>query len=170
MNFSVMCRSSGKDISELNQFVLALVKRINETYGTEEYKPIIWLDRPVPLYEKIALYSVADVAIVTATRDGMNLVPYEYIVCREGPEVLFSFGVCHIVTSKLEASKSRQLDAKEKLKSMLLRNLIGKTSGHHYQRAIEGLQSRKMRLIRMGLELAQLLTRNAVEACHADNA
>lgn len=41
----------------------------------------------MPLYEKIALYSVADVAIVTATRDGMNLVPYEYIVCRQGLEV-----------------------------------------------------------------------------------
>ena len=38
----------------------------------------------VPLYERIALYSVADVAVVTATRDGMNLVPYEYIVCRQG--------------------------------------------------------------------------------------
>ena len=67
--------------------MLGLVKRINETYGKDDYKPIVWLDRPVPLYEKIALYSVADVAIVTATRDGMNLVPYEYIVCREGPEV-----------------------------------------------------------------------------------
>lgn len=38
----------------------------------------------MPLYERIALYSVADVAVVTATRDGMNLVPYEYIVCRQG--------------------------------------------------------------------------------------
>lgn len=24
-------------------------------------------------------------AVVTATRDGMNLVPYEYVVCRQGP-------------------------------------------------------------------------------------
>jgi Glycosyltransferase family 20 len=41
----------------------------------------------VPLYERIALYSIADVAVVTATRDGMNLVPYEYIVCRQGADV-----------------------------------------------------------------------------------
>ena len=41
----------------------------------------------VPLYERIALYSVADVAVVTATRDGMNLVPYEFMVCRQGMEV-----------------------------------------------------------------------------------
>jgi len=30
--------------------------------------------------------SVADCVVVTATRDGMNLVPYEYIVCRQGPD------------------------------------------------------------------------------------
>ena len=70
--------------------MLSLVKRINQKYSSGEYKPVVWLDRPVPLYEKIALYSVADVAIVTATRDGMNLVPYEYIVCREGQSVSLS--------------------------------------------------------------------------------
>lgn len=43
------------------------------------------LERHVPLHERIALYSVADVAVVTATRDGMNLVPYEYVICRQGP-------------------------------------------------------------------------------------
>ena len=47
-----------------------------------------YLERHVPLHERMAFYSIADVAVVTATRDGMNLVPYEYIVCRqvrEGP-------------------------------------------------------------------------------------
>ena len=82
-----VCRSSGRDITELNTYVLSLVKRINEKYSNGAYKPVVWLDRPVPMYERIALYSVADVAIVTATRDGMNLVPYEYIVCREGEAV-----------------------------------------------------------------------------------
>lgn len=81
------CSVSGNDVTVLNEFVMALVKRINDKYGDGDYKPIEWLNRTVPMYEKIALYSVADVAVVTATRDGMNLVPYEYIVCREGPEV-----------------------------------------------------------------------------------
>lgn len=40
----------------------------------------------MPLHERIAFYSVANCAVVTATRDGMNLVPYEYVVCRQGPE------------------------------------------------------------------------------------
>jgi trehalose 6-phosphate synthase/phosphatase len=33
----------------------------------------------------LLVVQVADVAVVTATRDGMNLVPYEYVVCRQGP-------------------------------------------------------------------------------------
>lgn len=37
----------------------------------------------MPLHERIALYSIADCAVVTCTRDGMNLVPYE---ARANPE------------------------------------------------------------------------------------
>lgn len=85
------CRSSSKDITELHAFVLSLVDRINKKFSSGSYKPIVWVERPVSLYEKIALYSVADVAVVTATRDGMNLVPYEYVVCRQGAPVCFAF-------------------------------------------------------------------------------
>lgn len=69
--------------------MLSVVDRINKKYGIRNYLPIVWVERPVSLYEKIALYSIADVAVVTATRDGMNLVPYEYIVCRQGAPVSF---------------------------------------------------------------------------------
>ena len=69
--------------------MLSLVERINKKFSSGPYKPIVWVERPVSLYEKIALYSIADVAVVTATRDGMNLVPYEYIVCRQGAPVHF---------------------------------------------------------------------------------
>ena len=41
-----------------------------------------YLERHVPLHERIAFLSAADVVVVTATRDGRNLVPYEYVVCR----------------------------------------------------------------------------------------
>lgn len=81
------CRSPGKDVQELHDFAVAVVERINAKYGAEGYQPVVWLERSVPLYERIALYSVADVAVVAATRDGMNLVPYEYIVCRQGQPV-----------------------------------------------------------------------------------
>ncbi|PSC69557.1 trehalose phosphate synthase [Micractinium conductrix] len=78
-------RAPGKDVEDLQRFVLDLVESINARYRQPGYEPVVWLERPVPLYERIALYSIADVAVVTATRDGMNLVPYEYVVCRQGP-------------------------------------------------------------------------------------
>ncbi len=65
----------------------AKVAAINAKYRQPGYEPVVWMERAVPLYERIALYSIADVVVVTATRDGMNLVPYEYIVCRQGPPV-----------------------------------------------------------------------------------
>ena len=74
-------------MQELHDFAVSVVERINKKYGAEGYQPVVWLERSVPLYERIALYSVADVAVVAATRDGMNLVPYEYIVCRQGQPV-----------------------------------------------------------------------------------
>ena len=73
---------------ELHDYAVGLVERINAKYGNPPgYAPVVWLERSVPLYERIALYSVADVAVVAATRDGMNLVPYEYIVSRQGQPV-----------------------------------------------------------------------------------
>lgn len=39
--------------------------------------------------------SVADCVVVTATRDGMNLVPYEYIVCRQVWQTVVGNGTMH---------------------------------------------------------------------------
>ena len=86
----MVCRSNSKDIAELHDYALSIVERVNCKYSSGSYQPVVWIERPVSLYEKIALYSVADVAVVTATRDGMNLVPYEYIVCRQGAPVSLS--------------------------------------------------------------------------------
>ncbi|KAF8070915.1 TPS5 [Scenedesmus sp. PABB004] len=78
-------RSSGKELAELHEAALALVAAINGRWGGPGYTPVAYLERHVPLHERIAFYTIADVAVVTATRDGMNLVPYEYVVCRQGP-------------------------------------------------------------------------------------
>ena len=37
----------------------------------------------VPFDELLALYAVSDVCLISSTRDGMNLVAYEYIACQE---------------------------------------------------------------------------------------
>ncbi|KAH7857919.1 hypothetical protein Vadar_017915 [Vaccinium darrowii] len=77
-------RSSGKDVQEAKRETYLTAKKINDSYGSANYEPVILIDRPVARYEKTAYYAVAECCIVNAVRDGMNLVPYKYIVCRQG--------------------------------------------------------------------------------------
>lgn len=77
-------RGSGKDVQEARRETYLTAKRINEVYGSPNYEPVILIDRHVPRFEKSAYYAAAECCIVNAVRDGMNLVPYKYIVCRQG--------------------------------------------------------------------------------------
>ncbi|EEC84489.1 hypothetical protein OsI_31155 [Oryza sativa Indica Group] len=79
-------RSTGKDVEEAINEAVSVAERINIKYGSAEYKPVILIDYPIPSYEKIAYYAASDCCIVNAVRDGMNLIPYEYTVCRQGNE------------------------------------------------------------------------------------
>ncbi|GJV95472.1 probable alpha,alpha-trehalose-phosphate synthase [UDP-forming] 10 [Tanacetum coccineum] len=58
--------------------------RINEVFGSPDHQPVVLIDRPVARYEKSSYYSMADCCIVNVIRDGMNLVPYKYIVVNHG--------------------------------------------------------------------------------------
>ncbi|RAL47972.1 hypothetical protein DM860_015759 [Cuscuta australis] len=77
-------RSSGKDVQEAKRETYSTTKRINERFGQPGYEPVVLIDRPAARYEKTAYYAVAECCIVNAVRDGMNLVPYKYVVCRQG--------------------------------------------------------------------------------------
>ncbi|KAG6581373.1 putative alpha,alpha-trehalose-phosphate synthase [UDP-forming] 7, partial [Cucurbita argyrosperma subsp. sororia] len=77
-------RGKGKDLEEIREEIQECCKRINESFGQTNYEPIVFIDRPVSLAERAAYYTVAECVVVTAVRDGMNLTPYEYVVCRQG--------------------------------------------------------------------------------------
>ncbi|XP_051121955.1 probable alpha,alpha-trehalose-phosphate synthase [UDP-forming] 10 [Andrographis paniculata] len=81
-------RSSGKDVQEAKRETYLIAQRINDAYGCSDYEPVILIDRPAPRYEKTAYYAMAECCIVNAVRDGMNLVPYKYIVCRQGSSTM----------------------------------------------------------------------------------
>ena len=56
--------------------------------------PIHFMHKSVNFDELIALYAVSDACLVSSTRDGMNLVSYEYIACqkkRHGAMILSEF-------------------------------------------------------------------------------
>ncbi|CAH9135515.1 unnamed protein product [Cuscuta epithymum] len=77
-------RGKGVDLDEIQAEMQESCKRINKEFGTHGYEPVVFIDRSISCCEKVAYYSVAECVVVTAVRDGMNLIPYEYVVCRQG--------------------------------------------------------------------------------------
>jgi len=70
---------------ELNE----AVGLINGRFGGIAWAPIIYQYRSTPFADLVALYCMAEVALITPLRDGMNLVAKEYVACRtQGDGVL----------------------------------------------------------------------------------
>lgn len=51
--------------------------------GSLNYVPVHFLYKSLPSDELTALYASADICFVCSTRDGLNLVCYEYVACRD---------------------------------------------------------------------------------------
>ncbi|KAF7822897.1 putative alpha,alpha-trehalose-phosphate synthase [UDP-forming] 7 [Senna tora] len=76
-------RGNGIHLEGIRNEILESCSRINRVFGRPGYEPVVFIDRPVSIVEKVAYYSIAECVVVTAVRDGMNLTPYEYIACRQ---------------------------------------------------------------------------------------
>jgi len=80
---AVPSREDVKEYQYLQSIVSQLVGKINGEFGTFDFMPIHYLHKSVTFSELNALYAISDACIVTSTRDGMNLVSFEYISCQE---------------------------------------------------------------------------------------
>ncbi|OMJ25162.1 Alpha,alpha-trehalose-phosphate synthase [UDP-forming] A [Smittium culicis] len=80
---AVPSRGDVEHYQELIVSVNELVGLINGKYGTIEYTPIHFLHKSVDIYELTSLYTRSDACLITSTRDGMNLVSYEYVACQK---------------------------------------------------------------------------------------
>ncbi|MDJ0314566.1 trehalose-6-phosphate synthase [Arthrobacter sp. H35-D1] len=67
---------------QLREDVEGMVGRINGQYDTMQNTAVRYLHHSYPVEEMVALYLAADVMLVTALRDGMNLVAKEYVAAR----------------------------------------------------------------------------------------
>lgn len=62
---------------------------INGMYSTINWTPVYYFYRSFDFEELVAMYHIADIALVTPLRDGMNLVAKEYVAAkRDTPGVL----------------------------------------------------------------------------------
>ncbi|KAM7272899.1 hypothetical protein ACFE04_027563 [Oxalis oulophora] len=76
-------RSTGRAVQEAQEETYMAATRINDAFGRPGYDPVILIDQALTVYEKTAYYVMADCCIVNCVREGMNLIPYEYTVCRQ---------------------------------------------------------------------------------------
>ncbi|OCF30808.1 alpha,alpha-trehalose-phosphate synthase [UDP-forming] 1 [Kwoniella heveanensis CBS 569] len=94
VQLAIPSRQDVEEYQNLRACVNELVGRINGRFGTVEFMPIHYLHKSVPFEELTAMYALADACLVTSTRDGMNLVAYEYISSqaeRHGSMILSEF-------------------------------------------------------------------------------
>jgi trehalose-6-phosphate synthase len=70
------------------------VSRINSTYGSLEFSPVHYHHHHLDQDDYFALLSVADTALITSVRDGMNTTSHEFVACQQenhGPLILSEF-------------------------------------------------------------------------------
>ncbi|HEU5051289.1 MAG TPA: bifunctional alpha,alpha-trehalose-phosphate synthase (UDP-forming)/trehalose-phosphatase [Gemmatimonadales bacterium] len=85
----VPSRTGVRSYREFRTEVDAAIGNINGAFGTALWTPVAYQYRSLPEDELSALYSAADVMLVTPIRDGMNLVSKEYVASRvDGDGVL----------------------------------------------------------------------------------
>lgn len=78
----VPSRIGVKDYQETKRKIDELTGRINGTYGSLHWIPVIYQYRSLSFSELVALYHLSHVALVTPLRDGMNLVAKEFVATR----------------------------------------------------------------------------------------
>jgi trehalose 6-phosphate synthase/phosphatase len=79
----VPSRTKVRHYSHLKEEVDSLVGRINGRFGRPGWIPVHYMYRSLPFNKLLPLYTLADVALVTPLRDGMNLVAKEYVVSKK---------------------------------------------------------------------------------------
>lgn len=81
---AVPSRTRIDQYTRLKHEVDQLVGRINGRHGTMCWTPVRYLFKSMPFHRLVALYVLADVALITPLRDGMNLMAKEYLATKGG--------------------------------------------------------------------------------------
>lgn len=85
----VPSRDQVDSYAELKKKIDEEISTINGRFSTMEWTPVCYFYHPFSFTDLAAMYYVADIALVTPLRDGMNLVSKEYVAVKNGnPGVL----------------------------------------------------------------------------------
>lgn len=79
---AIASRTGVRQYAALKRRLDELVGRINGKHGSISWMPIWYLYQFLPERSLVALYRLADVALLTPLRDGMNLIAKEFLASR----------------------------------------------------------------------------------------
>ncbi len=82
LQVGVPTRTEIRDYRRLAIAVRRRVSDINRRYGRPGWRPVRLVERNLTLDQLVALYRLADVAVVSSLYDGLNLVAKEYVAAR----------------------------------------------------------------------------------------
>jgi trehalose 6-phosphate synthase/phosphatase len=83
-------RSKVEHYRKLKESIDEYVGQINGKYGTVGWTPILYFYYFLPFHELTAFYCLADVALITPFRDGMNLIAKEYAATKKKGVLILS--------------------------------------------------------------------------------
>ncbi len=83
---SVPSREEVPEYAELRQCVEKLVGKINGRFGEADWVPVRYLYRSYDHRVLTQLYRLADIALVTPLRDGLNLVAKEFVLSQDAAD------------------------------------------------------------------------------------
>jgi trehalose 6-phosphate synthase/phosphatase len=119
----VPSRTKVPQYSLLKEEVDRMVGRINGRFGKPGWMPIHYLYQSLPFERLAALYAVADVALVSPIRDGMNLVAKEYVAARRGTGGVLILSETAGASFELGEALTINVNSREDLASALERAL-----------------------------------------------
>jgi trehalose 6-phosphate synthase/phosphatase len=145
-------RGESKEIEKLSE----VSARINGEYGSIGFSPVRHLPHYLSREEYFALLRVADVALITSVRDGMNTMSMEYAICQKdnhGPLILSEFSgtannlddALHVNPwdySRVEEAINKALTMPDKEREMRSHNLYQRVLTHNVQNWTRGFIKR----------------------------
>ncbi|MBN9240231.1 MAG: trehalose-6-phosphate synthase [Micrococcales bacterium 70-64] len=158
---------------QLRDEIELTVGRINGDFGTMSHQAVSYHHHGYPRDEMVALYLAADVLLVTALRDGMNLVAKEYVASRfddDGVLVLSEFtgasdelkrallinphdidGMKDAMVQAIEMAPKERATRMRALRRRVLENDVARWSGNFLQTLEQARQGRYDRIAPMHL-------------------
>jgi alpha,alpha-trehalose-phosphate synthase [UDP-forming] len=82
VQIAVPTRTEVETYRRYREVIRQTVSEVNERYGQEGWRPIVYLEGRIGFDTLVAYYRMADLALVNSVYDGMNLVAKEYIAAQ----------------------------------------------------------------------------------------